>query len=65
MFLCFVVFLERVCKIKNLEMALGVMWAFLVSGSHEWGPLGQFALTTSSTSFLYIQGLVICIQVFS
>lgn len=34
-------------------MALGVMWFFLVSGSRAWGPLGQFAITTSSTYFLY------------
>jgi hypothetical protein len=53
MFLCFIVFLERICKIKNLKMALGVMWAFLVSGFQAWGPLGQFAITTSSTYFLY------------
>ncbi len=53
MFLCFVVFLERICKIKNLKMALGVMWAFLVSGSQAWGPLGQFVITTSCTYFLY------------
>jgi hypothetical protein len=25
-------------------MALDVLWAFLVSGSQAWGPLGQFAL---------------------